>query len=122
MSYLTMLDVAEGDTSIVPLSLFSDVFYSYTAVLEQKTYTIKILWTSNNEGWNFSLYDEDEEPLLVNKALSPMFPIDPTISSGLQGYFLLVPIADNAKGKWEQLKWELQNNYYFVYVTKTTLL
>jgi len=122
MSYKTIIDLDSSVISTVPLQLFSDVYYSYTTILERKTYKLDFQFVSFSESWNMSIYDEDEEPLLMNQALVPSYPIDPPISSGLEGFFILVPVADNSNGKWDDLKWNLQDNYYFAYITKTELL
>lgn len=122
MAYNDLKDLDTSLLSIQPLSLFPDVSYSYTTTLEQKTYKISILWTVFNESWSFSLYDEDEEPILLNQALVPAFPIDVPILAGLMGYFTLIPVGENSNGKWDDLKWDLYKNYTLVYVTKTELI
>ncbi len=122
MSYSSLLEIDSGELSIIELPLYSDLSYSYSTTLEQKTFTLIITWNTFSESWNFSLNDEDDEPLLTNQALVYSFPIDLPIASGLEGYLLLEPISSNSKGKWDTLKWDLSSNYSLYFVTKTSLL
>lgn len=122
MSYATLALIDTSELSVLDLPLYSDVYYSYTTTLEQKTFTVEILWTTFSESWNISIKDEDGEPVLLNQALVPSFPIDLPIAAGLEGFFFLEPIADNSNGKWDDLKWDLSNNYTLTFITKTSLL
>lgn len=122
MSYQSLLAVSSSELSQIVLPLYSDVYYSYTITLEQKTFDIEILWTVFSESWNISVKDQDGEPILINQALVPSFPIDLPIEAGLQGFFFLEPVAANSNGKWDSLKWDLSNNYTLTFITKTSLL
>lgn len=122
MSYKTLQNIDTKELSIIELPLYSDIYYSYTTTLEQKTFDIEIQFVSFNECWNISLLDEDKEPLLLNQALVPSCPIDVPFSSGLEGYFILTPTAENSSGKWGELKWDVSLNYKLNFITKTALL
>lgn len=44
---------------------------SYSVPILDKTYVIKIRWHSVTARWNFSLYDQNNNPILLNKYLTP---------------------------------------------------
>lgn len=122
MSYKTLQNVDSTALSTIELPLFSDIYYSYTTTLEQKTFNIEMHFISFNESWNISILDEDGEPILVNQALVPSYPIDLPYSAGVEGFLFLSPIPNNANGKWDGLKWDLSENFTLNFITKTALL
>lgn len=122
MSYKTLLDVDTSELSQIELPLYSDIYYTFTTILEQKTFNIEIQFVSFSESWNISILDEDQEPVLMNQALVPSYPIDLPYAAGVEGFLFLEPIAENANGKWDDLKWDLSTNYTLNFITKTSLL
>lgn len=122
MSYKTLLDVDTSELSQIELPFYSDIYYTFTTILEQKTFNIEIQFVSFSESWNISILDEDQEPVLMNQALVPSYPIDLPYAAGVEGFLFLEPIAENANGKWNDLKWDLSANYTLNFITKTSLL
>lgn len=122
MSFTTIVNIADTTTlETTNLPLFPDIFYTYTTVLEDKTFVLSFLWLSRLNEWTWSMYDEDNNPLMVGRVLTYNYLIDPPLESGLTGVFILLPNMETV-GKYEDLKYNLSEYYSFQYVYEPVIV
>lgn len=101
----------------VSLPLYTDFYYSYTAGLEDNTYTLDFKYNSWSKKWFLSLFDEDGNALVESLALIPKYPVGVNyIIAGLSGYFLLYPIPSVTSDKYTDSPEDIAQYYTLSYI------
>jgi hypothetical protein len=97
------------------LPLYSDSDYSYSTVLDGKTYIIRIYFVQKTNSWYMSLFNESKAPVVSGIRLIPSFPLLQEHSlSELSGIFLLISKSDNTSEEY-LTKSRYLNQYYELY-------
>lgn len=59
----------------VSLPLFSDSYYEYSIALQEDSYILRFIYNERMQLYTISLYDADNNPIVVGEALVPSYPI-----------------------------------------------
>lgn len=102
----------------IPLPLFSDSSYSYTIGLEGQNYKFQMLWNERAATWFFSIYLEDNTPLVLGERLVPNYPVlEQYPLTNLTGYLALIPKSDINQEQYLSAPRQLDqyHSLYYVY-------
>lgn len=116
MMYEEILNAPLEDIFVTSLELQDEFYYSYTTVLEDKTYRITITFLSRPQEWFISVADEDDIPIISNRCLVPDFPIEFPAEAGLNGVLQLASLPKEGYADWDNLKYELTSSFDLQYV------
>jgi hypothetical protein len=82
-------------TVYVELPLFTDLKYRYGISLEGVAWQFTFYWNSRAKQWHMDILREDQTPLVLGIPMVSQYPMlsDYNLEeSGLNGYFLLMPV------------------------------
>lgn len=78
---------------VINCPLFEESYYSYSIDLEDDAFVLTFRYNERAEQWIMSIADAEENVLVRNIALVPMYPlINQYALSSLSGEFILIPI------------------------------
>lgn len=101
----------------VSLPLYTDFYYSYTAGLENNTYTLDFKYNSWGKKWFLSIFDEDGNALIESMALVPKYGVGRNfIIPGLSGFFWLYPIPSITSDKYTEAPEDIAQYYTLSYI------
>lgn len=82
-------------TKYISLPLYSDPDYTYAVALQGVSYNLEFIYNERTQLYSLSLYDQDNDPIVLGEALVPNYPIfkDYAIFP-LTGFFWMEEKAD----------------------------
>lgn len=82
-------------TKYISLPLYSDPDYTYAVALQDVSYNLEFIYNERTQLYSISLYDQDNNPIVLGEALVPNYPIfkDYAIFP-LTGFFWMEEKAD----------------------------
>ena len=120
MRYEDIIDAPLDQIFMTELTLQNDFYYSYTTILEDKTYRITIVFLTRPQEWFISVDDEDDLPVISNRCLVPDFPIEFPADAGLNGVLQLVSKAPDGYVFWDDLKYDITTGFNLQYIYLST--
>jgi hypothetical protein len=101
--------------SLRVLPLYNDSFYSYTTIIENKTYTLKFLYNTKAEKWFMSIYDENVSPILESIAVLPFTLFPYSYDLPFKGFFYTQSDVPNARELYEESPRNMAKYFYLEY-------
>ena len=81
----------EDDYTYLILPLYEDPDYYYTVPLENVAYKIRFYYNTRAERWVMDVRYADNEPIILNSAVLPNYPMLADYPLPFSGFFLLNP-------------------------------
>lgn len=108
-------------TNYVSIPLYSDSYYGLSISLEGNSYNIDFVYNERAELYYVSLYDSDNEAMVLGEALVPDYPLflDYNLPD-LTGYFWLGAKGSIASEPYKDYPDKISDfyNLYYIYITE----
>ena len=59
----------------IEMPLFSDTYYTYAMAFEGNSYNLEFIYSERTQLYHISLYDAEQNPIVVGAGLVPGYPI-----------------------------------------------
>jgi len=104
--------------TFVEIPLFPDPAYSMSINLEGNSYKVEIIYNTRMALYTISLYDVDDQPIVMGEALVPEYPIFADYAlPNLSGAFALIPKETvQSTEPYKQHPMKLSEYYNLVYL------
>ena len=82
-------------TKYISLPLYPDPYYTYAVALQDVSYNLEFIYNERTQLYSLSLYDQNNNPIVLGEALVPNYPIFKDYALfPLTGFFWMEEKAD----------------------------
>lgn len=101
----------------VSLPLFSDADYEYSIALQGDSYILRFIYNERMQLYTISLYDADNNPIIIGEALVPSYPIFLEYAIyPLTGYFYMEEKANILSEPYKVYPDQIDQYYWLYYI------